>query len=70
MQYFEGQDISGFAYGTADAKTITASFWVKSTLVGVYGVWAYVADTNKDTGSTYTINVANTWEYKTITFSS
>ena len=68
MQYFEGQDISGFAYGTADAKTITASFWVKSTLVGVYGVWAYVADTNKDTGSTYTINVANTWEYKTITF--
>ena len=64
----EGQDLQGLAFGSADAKNITLSFWVKSSLTGTYSFYIYATDGNRVIGSTYTINSANTWEYKTITF--
>lgn len=70
----EGQDVQHLQYGTSNAKKVTASFWVRSSVTGDYAVMVY---TNAGIGGgavarsqtkTYTINSANTWEYKTITF--
>ena len=65
----EGQDLKLLKWGTSDAETITISFWVKSNKTGTY-TW----EINNDDGSTtnhickqYTIDAADTWEYKTLT---
>ena len=70
MRYtMEGQDAQTFQFGTSAARKTTMSFWVKSSIVGDYAVMFF-----NDQGSaraqtlTYTINTANTWEYKTIVF--
>jgi hypothetical protein len=65
---FEGYDVSHLDYGTASAKTTTISFWAKSSMIGTYGVILGVPTSpSSNYSKTYTINVANTWEYKTIT---
>ncbi len=73
-QYLVRQGIEGFngsdlAWGTVDAKSVTLSFWVRSSLTGTFG-----GSLNGGGGGstysypfTYTINAANTWEQKTIT---
>jgi len=66
-QFIEGFNTSDFGFGTANAKTITLSFWVKSSLTGTF---AGGCDNNDNTRSyvfNYTISAANTWEYKTVT---
>ena len=67
-QIIEAQNLQHLAYGTSDAKQLTASFWVKSSVAATYAVFLYQYDGNRNIGSTYTINSANTWEYKTVTF--
>jgi hypothetical protein len=67
-QRFEGQDIQSWAKGSASAKSVTVSFWVKSSLTGTFTAELYDDDNNRHIAGTYTINSANTWEYKTITF--
>ena len=67
-QVIEAQNLQHLAYGTSDAKQLTASFWVKSSVAATYAVFLYQYDGNRNIGSTYTINSANTWEYKTVTF--
>ena len=66
-QLIEGYNTADLAWGTANAKTVTLSFWVKSSLTGTFGG----SVTNSGWGSTYpftyTISAANTWEYKTVT---
>ncbi len=66
-QLIEGYNTADLAWGTANAKTVTLSFWVKSSLTGTFGG----SVTNSGWGSTYpftyTISSANTWEYKTVT---
>lgn len=62
LQRIEGQFASSL-YG----KTITISFWVKATLVGVYPVAFRSGNGLRSYVSTYTINTTNTWEKKTIT---
>jgi len=64
----EAQNLQQLGYGTSEAKSITCSFWVKSSVTGVYCLSLYENDDNRNIGATYTINSANTWEYKTITF--
>jgi hypothetical protein len=67
-----GQRVEGFNsfdlnWGTANAQAITFSFWVRSSLTGLF------SGAVKNNGATrtyvfsYTINAANTWEYKTVT---
>ena len=65
----EGQDLQHLAYGTADAKTVTVSFWVKSSVTGTYSWIIYQQDhpDRRAYSTSYTINSANTWEYKTMT---
>lgn len=64
----EAQDLQGLAYGSSNAKEITLSFWVKSSVTGTYSFALYQYDDSRVIGSTYTIDTANTWEKKTITF--
>ena len=70
QQRFEGQDLTSLGMNVSGAKQFTVSFWVKSSVTGTYGLWFYVADSNANIGSTYTVNTANTWEYKTVTFAA
>ena len=66
-QGIEGFNIADLGWGAAGASPVTLSFWVRSSLTGTFGgsltnntfVYSYPF--------TYTISVANTWEYKTIT---
>ncbi len=68
-QRFEGQDITGLKNGTSDAVTTTLSFQVKSSITGTFGVSLYKPEnTARIINATYTINSADTWESKTITF--
>mgnify|MGYP001465391336 CR=1 FL=1 len=65
----EGQDLQLLKWGTSDAEAITISFWVKSNKTGTYTLEI----NNSDGTSTnhickqYTIDAADTWEYKTLT---
>jgi hypothetical protein len=65
-QMIEGFNIADWAWGYASAKPITLSFWVRSSLTGTFG--AAINSTGQEVSATfsYTINAANTWEYKTI----
>ena len=55
---------SGF--GTASAKSLGLSFYVKSSLTGTFGFTVQSYANNRAITNTYTINSANTWERKTI----
>lgn len=65
-QSIEGNNVYDFNLGTAEATQITLSFWVRASQTGAYSV-AFRNDGNtRSYVTTYTINTANTWEYKTI----
>jgi len=66
-QMIEGTNISDLGWGTADAKTVTLSFWVRSSLTGTFGGALTNGSFNRSYPFTYSISVANTWEYKTVT---
>jgi hypothetical protein len=66
-QFIEGFNTSDFGFGTANAKTITLSFWVKSSLTGTFAGGCDNNDNNRSYVFNYTISSANTWEYKTVT---
>jgi hypothetical protein len=59
--------IEGFNFLPLKDKTITLSFWVKSNLTGTFCVAFRNGAANRSLVKEYTINVANTWEQKTIT---
>jgi len=64
----EGQDVQHLKKGTSAAEQLTLSFWVKSNKTGVGNVNLRDSDNTRMVGGTYTINTANTWEYKTVTY--
>jgi hypothetical protein len=66
-QHVEGFNVDDLAWGTANAKTITLSFWVRSSLTGTFGGSATNSAVNRSYPFTFTISSANTFEYKTIT---
>jgi hypothetical protein len=63
----EGLNVSDLGWGTANAATITLSFWVKSSLTGAFGGALRNSGATRSYPYSYTINAANTWEQKTIT---
>ena len=65
--YIEGNNVADLVFGTANAKTITVSFYVKSSLTGTFGGALKNAVPNRAYPFSYTITSANTWEYKTVT---
>jgi hypothetical protein len=66
-QRIEGFNVADLGWGTANAKTVTLSFWVRSSLTGTFGGNFSNAAYNRGYPFTYTISAANTWEYKTVT---
>jgi hypothetical protein len=67
-QTIEGFNTADLGWGTANAQTITLSFWVRSSLTGTFSVSIRnYGSYNRGYPATYTINAANTWEFKTIT---
>jgi hypothetical protein len=67
VQRIEGTNIADLAWGTANAKTVTLSFWVRSSLTGTFGGTFKNSDNTRSYPFTYTISAADTWEYKTVT---
>jgi hypothetical protein len=66
-QYIEGNNIAHLGWGTANAKTVTLSFWVRSSLTGTFGGVLKNAAEDRCYPYSYTISSANTWEQKSIT---
>jgi hypothetical protein len=66
-QYIEGFNVADLGWGTANAQTVTISFWVRSSLVGTFGGSVVNGGVSRSYPFTYTISSANTWEQKTIT---
>jgi len=67
-QKFEGQNLQYLKKGTANAVSTTLSFWVKSNKTGTYITQLYDVNNNRTISKSYTVNVTDTWEKKTITF--
>ena len=66
-QVIEGLNVADLGWGTADAKTVTLSFWVKSSLTGTFSGGFYNSAANRSYVFTYAISAANTWEQKSVT---
>ena len=56
------------AFGTAVAKKVTVSFYVKCSLTGNFGVALVNGAHNRSNVQLYTVNSASTWERKIVTF--
>jgi len=66
-QIMEGFNVADLGWGTANAQTVTLSFWVRSSLTGTFGGAFCNGDNDRSYPFTYTISAANTWEQKTVT---
>lgn len=63
----EGQNAQHLEFGTTNAKPVTLSFWVRSSVTGTFSGSLQNGAQNRSYPYDYTINAADTWEYKTIT---
>lgn len=66
-QPIEGFNVADLDWGKSTAKTVTLSFWVRSSLTGTFGGALYNSAGTYSYAFNYTISSANTWEQKTIT---
>jgi len=67
-QVIEGYNIADLGWGTANAKTVTLSFQVYSSLTGTFGGSLRNVDTpNRSYPFNYTISSANTWTTISVT---
>jgi hypothetical protein len=66
-QRIEGFNMADFGWGTANAKTVTLSFWVRSSVTGTFGGVLNNEGSARSYPYTYSISSADTWEYKTVT---
>jgi hypothetical protein len=66
-QWIEGFNSADLAFGTANAKTVTLSFWVRSSVTGTFGGALQNEAGNRSYPYSYTIAAANTWQQVTVT---
>lgn len=66
-QAIEGFNVSDLLFGTANARTITLSFWVYSSLTGTFGGVIENSSQARAYPFSYTISSVNTWEQKSVT---
>ena len=66
-QLIEGFNTADLQWGTANAKTVTLSFQVYSSLTGTFGGVVTNSALNRSYPFTYTISSANTWTSISIT---
>jgi len=69
VQRIEGTNIADLGWGSASAKTITISFWVRSSLTGTFGGALRNSAANRSYPFEYSISSADTWEQKSVTIS-
>ena len=68
VQPIEGFNTADLNWGSAtNAKTVTLSFWVKSSVTGTFSGSLMNGSVNRAYPFTYTISAANTWEQKSVT---
>ena len=67
LHRIEGLNTADFGFGSASAQTITVSFWVRSNVTGTYPVALRNSGASRSYVATFTVNSANTFEYKTVT---
>lgn len=65
-QQIEGFNIADLGFGTANAQSVTLSFWVRSSATGTFAGCLSNSAANRSYIFTYDILVANTFEYKTV----
>ncbi len=70
MQRIEGFNTADLNWGSASAKAVVLSFWVRSSVTGTFGGAIRNDDGDYNYPFTYTINAANTYEYKTVTITA
>jgi hypothetical protein len=68
-RYLVQQIIEGYGIRDLIGRTFTLSFWVRSAKTGVHCAAFRNSGLDRSYVAEYTINSANTWEYKTITVS-
>jgi hypothetical protein len=66
FQNIEGLNCTDLNWGTANAKTVTLSFWVRSSLTGTFGGSIQNNGVDRSYPFSYTILAADTWEQKFI----
>lgn len=67
QQPIEAFNAADLAWGTANAKTVTLSFWVRSSLTGTFGGSIFNAAGDRSYPFTYTVSSANTWTTISVT---
>jgi hypothetical protein len=67
QQAIEGYNIADLGWGTANAKTVTLSFQVRSSLTGTFGGAITNSANDRSYPFSYTISSANTWTSISIT---
>jgi hypothetical protein len=67
QQQIEGFNFADLNFGSANAKTVTISFWVRSSLTGAFAGFLNNSAQNRTYPFSYTISAANTWEQKSVT---
>jgi hypothetical protein len=65
-QFIEGFNTADLAWGTANARSVVLSFWVRSSLTGTFGGALTNNAQDRSYPFSYSISSANTWEQKTI----
>jgi len=66
-QPIEGFNLADLSWGTANAKTVTVSFWVRSSLTGTFAGAIRNNASDYNYPFSYSISAANTWEQKSVT---
>ena len=61
QQMIEGYNVADLAWGTASAKPVTLSFWIRASVTGTYGGCFLNNAVDRSYPFTYTISSANTW---------
>jgi len=69
FQAIEGFNMADFNWGTANAQTVTLSFWVRSSITGAHSGSVTNYAVTRSYPFSFTISNANTWEQKTVTIS-
>jgi hypothetical protein len=70
-QKLEGQDLQAIKKGTANAESLTVSFWIQpmgySQMAGTYIVEIQDTDNNRHCSKSYAVDMSG-WQFKTVTF--
>jgi len=67
IQKIEGFNTADLAWGTANAKTVTLSFWIYSSLTGTFGGSLQNSAGNRCYVFSYSVPIANTWTQISVT---